>query len=372
MAERIRIGFVGAGGIAEVHAKYYRQIQFVELMAVADIDIERAKRFAKAYGIPEENVFKDYEEMLDRVPLDGVSICTPHKYHAAPAIHALKKGVHVLVEKPMAASAIEALDMLRTAIQHKRILMVGFQNRFSSEIIAARRFVASGLLGGFYYGETVEGRERRRAIPPRLTFIDRELSGGGVLLDLGCYAIDNAMYILGYPEVVRVSGHIYATLGKDEEAATVVGSWGSWDVSRFNVEDFAIGKIVLKNNAVLWLKVTWAMHNDDLGRPFFLGLKGGIKLYPLEIFRDENGYMTTSRVVLPQKDVWSDKIGKFVEAVMKGLDSPIDPRESVYEMLILDALYQSASRGGEDIEIYIPDEVRSIVNNSVLHGLERA
>ena len=364
---KVRIGFVGAGGIARTHAKYYREIPSVELVAVSDTDIDRAKEFAKIYGISEENVFKDYMDMFDKVQLDGVSICTPHKYHAAPTIYALKKGVHVLVEKPMATTAVEALEMLRTAIHYRRILMVGFQNRFSHEIMAARRFVVSGLLGGFYYGETVEGRERRRAVPPRLTFIDRELSGGGVLLDLGCYAIDNAMYILGYPEATRVSGHIYTTLGKSKEAASVVGSWGSWDVDRFTVEDFAVGRIVLRNGAILWLKVTWAMHNDDLGRPFFLGLKGGLKLYPLEIYRDENGYMTTSRVVLPQKDVWIDKIGKFVEAIEKGLESPIDPRESVYEMVIIDALYRSAYNDGEEVRISIPDEVRAIVNNAVLN-----
>jgi predicted dehydrogenase len=366
MNKKIKIGFVGAGGIARAHAKYYKNIPFVEFEAVSDIDIEKAKEFAEIYGVPKENVFKDYVDMFDKIQLDGVSICTPHKLHAAPTIYALKKGVNVLVEKPMAATASDALEMLRTAIQYRRILMVGFQNRFSPEIISAKKFAESGLLKGFYYGETVEGRERRRAVPPRLTFIDKELSGGGVLLDLGCYAIDNAMYILGYPEAVKVSGYIYTALGRDKEAASVVGSWGSWDVERFTVEDFAVGKIVFKNNAVLWLKVAWAMHNDDLGRPFFLGLRGGLKLYPLEIYRDEHGYMTTSSVVLPQKDVWVVKIGKFVEAIINGLDSPIDPRESVYEMIIIDALYRSAYNGGEEVKIYIPDEVKSIVNNNIL------
>jgi predicted dehydrogenase len=210
----IKIGFVGAGGIARHHAKYYKNISFVKLEAVADIDIEKAKEFAKMFGISEENVFKDYVDMFDKVQLDGVSICTPHKVHAEPTIYALKKGVHVLVEKPMAATASEALEMLRAAIKYRRILFVGFQNRFSPEIIAARRFAEAGLLKGFYYGETVEGRQRRRNIPPSLTFISKEIAGGGVLLDLGCHAIDNAMYILGYPEVVKVSGHIYSVRKK--------------------------------------------------------------------------------------------------------------------------------------------------------------
>jgi predicted dehydrogenase len=85
----------------------------------------------------------------------------------------------------------------------------------------------------------VEGRQRRRNIPPSSTFISKEIAGGGVLLDLGCYAIDNAMYILGYPEVVKVSGHIYTALGKSREAASVLSIWGQvspwfgpWDVEK--------------------------------------------------------------------------------------------------------------------------------------------
>jgi predicted dehydrogenase len=143
---------------------------------------------------------------------------------------------------------------------------------------------------------------------------------------------------------------------------------------KIDVEDFAIGRIVFKNGGVLWLKVAWAMHNDDLGRPFFLGIRGGIKLYPLEIFRDENGFMTTTTVVLPQKDVWIDKIGKFVEAIRKSLenpvdpikDSPIDPRENVYEMIILDAIYQSAYKGGEEVKVQIYDEVKPVINNTII------
>ncbi len=377
----VRIGFVGAGGIAQVHAEYYRRIPFLRLEAVTDIDIERAKEFARRFGIPEENVFKDYVDMLDKVLLDGVSVCAPHKVHAPASIYALKRGVHVLVEKPMAVTALEALEMLRAAIQYRRILFVGFQNRFSPEIIAARRFAEAGTLKGFYYGETVEGRERRRGIPPLTTFISKEIAGGGVLLDLGCYAIDNAMYILGYPEVTKVSGHIYTALGKSREASSVLSMWGQvgpwfgpWNTEKFDVEDFAVGRIVLRNGGVLWLKVAWAMHNDDLGRPFYLGLRGGIKLYPLEIFRDENGFMTTTRVVVPQRDVWIDKIGKFVEVIRKGLessidpikDSPIDPRENVYEMIILDAVYRSAYNGGEEIEIQVPDEIKPIINNAMI------
>lgn len=64
------------------------------------------------------------------------------------------------------------------------------------------------------------------------------------------------------------------------------------------------------------------MHNDSLGRPFFLGTRGGLKLNPLEIYRDKSGYMTTTTLNLPSKDPWKDKAGDFIKAIAENLSSP--------------------------------------------------
>jgi len=111
-----------------------------------------------------------------------------------------------------------------------------------------------------------------------------------------------------------------------------------------------VAKLVLSGGGVIVIKDSWAMHNNDLGRSFFLGTRGGIKLNPLEVYRDEWGHMTTATVTIPNRDPWRDKVGRFVEAVSKGGKSPIDPREIVYDQLILDLIYSSAEqerRGGE-------------------------
>lgn len=196
-------------------------------MAVTEIVKERGLEFARRWGIREDMVFTDYVDMIDKVELDAVSVCTPHRYHAAPAIYALKKGVHVMVEKPMASSAKEAMDMLAASLKYNRVLMVGFQTRFDPQIEAARKIVSSGVLGRFYYGEASDGR--RRGIPTSPTFYTKEMAGGGVALDIGCYAVDTSMFILGFPRVERVSAHMYTALGKSREAI-VEGSWGPWDV----------------------------------------------------------------------------------------------------------------------------------------------
>lgn len=350
---RIKIGIIGAGGIANNHAHYYREIPDVDLVAVADIDIERARGFAMRWGIPPDNVFSDYGEMLKSVELDAVSVCTPHAVHAKPTIEALRRGVHVLVEKPMASTATEALEMYKAAKASGKILMVGFQTRWSPELRTARSIAMSGALGRVYYGEATLGG-RRRGIPGSPTFLKRELSGGGALLDIGCYALDNMMYVLGHPVPRTVSAVTAAAIGTQKEAA-VEGGWG-WDPSMFEVEDFVAAFIRFEGGLTVVLKESWAMHANSLGSPFILGTKGGLKLSPLELFRDEFGRMTTTTFVLPQVDIYRERIRNFVEAVKRGGPSPIDPREIVMEMFIIDAIYESAAKGRE-IEVKLPSEV---------------
>jgi predicted dehydrogenase len=350
---KVKIGIIGAGGIANNHAHYYRDIPDVELVAVADVVEERAMSFAQRWGIPPDGVFTDYIKMLDSVELDAVSVCTPHAVHAKPTIEALKRGVHVLVEKPMASSGAQALEMLKAAQASGKILMVGFQTRWSPELRAARKIVASGALGKIYYAEATLGG-RRRGIPGSPTFVKRELAGGGVLLDIGCYALDNTMFVLGHPRPLAVSASVEAALGRQKEAI-VEGGW-PWNPEDFEVEDFVAAFVRLENGLTMVLKESWAMHADTLGSPFILGTKGGIKLSPLEVYRDEWGYMTNTALKLPQVDIYRERIRNFVEAVKRGGPSPIDPREIVMEMFIIDAIYESA-RKGREVEVKLPSEV---------------
>lgn len=353
--QKIRVGIIGAGGIANNHAQYYREIPEVELVAVADIDIERAEGFAMRWGVPPESVFQDYSEMLESVELDAVSVCTPHAVHAKPTVEALKRGAHVLVEKPMASCGAEALEMYRAAKASGGILMVGFQTRWSPELRAAKSIVSSGALGVAYYGEATLGG-RRRGIPGLPTFLKRELAGGGVLLDLGCYAIDNLMYVLGHPKPLTVSAVTAAALGPRGDAV-VEGGW-PWDPSSFEVEDFVAALIRFEGGLTIVLKESWAMHLDSLGSSFILGTRGGLKLSPLVLFRDEFGRMTSTTFALPQVDIYRERIRSFVEAVKRGGPSPIDPREIVVEMFIIDAIYESA-RKGREVEVRLPSEILS-------------
>ena len=90
--------------------RYYQDMEDVEMVAVADVALERAQKSCEEYEIPA--AFADYEEMLQQVEPDAVSVCTPNGLHAPCSIAALDAGAHVLVEKPLAMNAREGQKML--------------------------------------------------------------------------------------------------------------------------------------------------------------------------------------------------------------------------------------------------------------------
>src|SRR5947209_4336889 len=157
----VRIGIIGAGGVAGIHLEALEGVDEIEVLAVADINGDAAERTAAKWRIP--GVHRGTEELLARDDIEGVMVCTPTAIHAGPAIAAMRAGKHVFVEKPMEASLAAAAEMVRTAEETGRILQVGLKLRFTRQVQVAKKLIADGTLGGVYYAETVA--DRRRATP---------------------------------------------------------------------------------------------------------------------------------------------------------------------------------------------------------------
>ncbi|MGC8601556.1 MAG: Gfo/Idh/MocA family protein [Thermoprotei archaeon] len=361
-SKTLKVGIIGAGAVAPAHYEAYKQIPWVELIGVADINEERAKEAAKRWGLPEDRAFKDYHDLLDLKP-DAVSVCTWHKAHAPVTIDALNAGVNVLVEKPMATTGDEAYAMYKAAEKNGKILMVGFQSRYNPELQAAKKFVDSGFLGKPYYAEAAGGEvgARRRGIPGE-TFTKLETAGGGVTLDIGVYVLDNALYLLGHPNPVSVSGFTYAAIGKDESAAGVgAPTWaGYWYPKNFEVEDFSAAFIRFENDLTMVYKQAWAMHAESLGNPILLGTKGGITMNPLTLYTDMNGYMVNiTPVHLPQKQgPWFyQKVLDFLTAIRDGTKPSIDTKGIVKMHYIIDAIFES-SRTKSEVKVRLPEDIK--------------
>jgi predicted dehydrogenase len=339
---KLRVGIIGTGNIAKVaHLPNYKKLEDVELAACADIDLKAAKAVSKEFKIP--HFYKDYNEMLEKESLDAVSVCTPNVIHKDPTVAALKAGVHVLSEKPMAGSLSGARQMYEASKKYKRILIVGYQTRFRIDLNSLKDLVQAGELGEVYYSRALA--LRRWGVPVRPTFIDKKLSGGGPLLDIGCYAVDMIMYVLGFPAPKTAYAVTYDKICKDPSMAKKEGWGGHWKPQSFNVEDSAFGFVKFRNGMTMLLETNWASFSPaDVFGIVLLGTRGGAQLTPLEIYKD----ILQKRVVIKphdeikQPDIYEQRIFKFVESVRKGKPLFCPAIEGLKDQAILDAVGRSA------------------------------
>lgn len=151
----VKIGVVGAGIFGVNHLNTFRQLSYrgiAELAAVAEIDEKRAAWVERNYGCP---VFRDYNEMLDKVELDGVTVVTPDPSHKPVTLAAIARGRHVLCEKPMDTTVAGCEEMVKAAKKAGLLLQVDFHKRFDPEHILMRQRVAAGQMGKILYGSVV-------------------------------------------------------------------------------------------------------------------------------------------------------------------------------------------------------------------------
>jgi len=346
MPEMLKVGIIGAGGIADyAHIPGWKNLsEEVELVAICDIIAERAARSAEANDIP--YAYGSAEEMLARHKLDIVSVCVPNFAHRECTIMALEAGVNVLCEKPIAMNSAEAEEMIAAARRAGKVLMVGQNHRFDPEAQAAKQFIQDGLLGETYYGEAAN--MRRRGIPGWGVFHIKKYSGGGPLIDIGVHWLDLVLWLMGNPNPVAVSGVTYQKFGKREDVAVTWG--GEWNREEFDVEDMALGLIRLENGASILLQVSWAANvEEDFHSIRVLGTDGGLKHPPFTLFREMSGKLVdVSPRWLPKVEKSHYEEMKHFAAVVRGEEElVVQPWQSLQVQRILDALYESAETGRE-------------------------
>ncbi len=259
--DRVRIGIIGCGGIANgKHMPVLSRIEAVEMVAFCDLIEERALKAAAQYGTEDAKVFTDYRELL-KEDLDVVHVLTPNRQHSFITVDALEAGKHVMCEKPMAINAAEAKKMVDAAKRTGRKLTIGYQNRFRPDSAYLKKMVEHGELGEIYYARAQA--VRRRAVPTWGVFLDEENQGGGPLIDIGTHALDLTLWEMDNYDPVMVVGSVYHKLADTPEAANI---WGSWDHEKYveEMEDSAFGMIKMRNGATVYLEASWALNTLEV------------------------------------------------------------------------------------------------------------
>jgi len=345
MSKKVRVGFIGAGGIAGTHIKGLKQVEDVEVIALADPAEGACERHIKNHGLDGAKAFKSYKDLLKMKEVDAVDVCTPNWLHKQPAIDALKAGKHVMVEKPMAMKAREAQAMCDAAKAARKVLTIGFQHRYKPAVQFVRHAVEEGQLGDILYCRAQA--LRRRGIPSWGVFGQKKLQGGGPLIDIGVHILEVSWYVMGRPRPVAASSSCYTYLGNKKPAATA--PWGDWDYKTYDVEDLACGFVRFENGTTLTIESSFAAHiENNVFATTIMGTKAGAVIDSgARIFTDYCGKMVNMQPAALEKDSAFDlKMRYWIEAI-RGGENQAPGEDGLAIQKILDALYLSAEKGRE-------------------------
>ncbi len=356
---KVKFGIIGTGWIAESHVRYLKQMDDVEIVAMADLIPGKAEKFAEKFGVSGCRFYPSHKELIDNEQLDAVCVCTYNATHKECAVYALDHGINVMLEKPMSVTTEEAAEICRAEKRSGKTLVVGFQPRMDENMKMVKKIVQSGVLGKIYYIQT--GGGRRRGIP-NSTFIEKKTAGIGALGDIGCYSLDMVLNAIGYPKPLTVTGYTSNYFGTNPKYNNPA------DAARFDVDDFAAAFVRLEGDIILDFRIAWAMHIDSPGDTIFLGTEGALRVPatdcwngpiggPMTVYHDVAGERVETKIPMKgnsDKGIFYLKLRSFIETFRDGAETPVNSHDILYNQAIIDYIGRS-QQAGKELVVEIPE-----------------
>lgn len=324
--KKVRWGVVSTAniGVAKVIPGMQRG-QFSEVTAIASRDRARAEAAAAKLGIPK--AYGSYDELFADPEIDAIYNPTPNHLHVPLSIRAIQAGKHVLVEKPVALDADEARLLAREAARHPHLkVMEAFMYRFHPQWIRAKALVDEGQIGELrtiqtcfsYYGDD-----------PMNVRNQKDLGGGGGLMDIGCYPISLSRWIWG-AEPSRVVGtvEVHPAFGVDVLASGVM------DFGR-GTATFTVGTLITPYQRVTIFGTEGYV---ELEIPFN-ALPNG----PHRLWHKRGSTLTTHDV--GHHDQYTSQADVLSRAILDDAPVPTPLDDAVANMRVIDAMFRSASEG---------------------------
>jgi len=314
-----RIAIIGCGRIGQWHLKAYRRHPEVEVVAVADVDLTRAKAMAAEAGA---RAYRSHTELLASETLDGASVCTVPATHREIAVDCLEAGVHVLCEKPLAVTVADLREMLERARKADRLLVPAFKFRFHEEVAHVRELLATGSLGRILTFRMMFGGQLDMA---GTWYVRRELSGGGVVMDNGPHAVDLVRHLLG--EIQEITAE-------------------ATDSQSYGVED--TGKLIVRldDGTIGTVDLSWAMAVPSRAYLEIFGEHGTV-LADLEgvtyKFRTWPEWKRrANRTSL--EDAFARQVGHFLNAIERPGGAVVTPEDGMRSQILIESAYEAIRR----------------------------
>ena len=354
---RLRAAVVGLGWAGQQHMAAYAALPDVDLVGLAGMEAAPLRELGERFGVPPEQRFSSWQDLLANSQLDLLSVAAPTTLHRPIGVAALDAGIHVLSEKPLAENADMGRQLVDAAIRNDRVLDVSFNHRRRGVVKALKQLIDDGRLGNVYYVKA--GWLRRQGIPTLGSwFTRRATAGGGPLMDLGVHMLDIVLHLLDEPLVRTATAATYAEFGprgRGGWVSTTTQKTGITD-GEFDVEDLSTAFLRLSGGATLLLECSWAQWvPDDLCYVTVYGAEAGasIEWVPtrskrsLTIWTERDGKPEVLQPPLPRDGEHAEAVADFVALVRSGADPHAPGRAALVRAEVIDACYASAAAGRE-------------------------
>lgn len=367
---RLNVAIVGCGRIGEREASAVVSHPELRLVAVSDVGPgfrEKALRMGDRY---ECDAVHNWHHLVTRDDIDVVVVSTPPSFHREIGVEAMKNGKHVLCEKPLATSVVDAEEMLLTARAHGMRLMTNFNHRQHDHNLRAKQLLDQGLIGRptFIRGRIGHGRfivgtspsGEGRLLCDDSWYTDVRYAGGGAMLDNGVHLFDLARWFMD-DEFVEAQGYVTTNLDVAERGAdgrrTVRGP--------SECEDNGFGLFRTADGRIANLHSSWVQWEGYLYVEIF-GTRGSLVIdndqiqgtVSYHVFNRHGDPMATTKespALLKPDPSWKLQLHELAAAIREGRDPSPDGYDGLQSIRMVQAVYRTSASGrAEPIEMDSP------------------
>jgi predicted dehydrogenase len=329
----LRVAIMGLGSYGTRVAEAMRDCKAAKLVGVISGHPAKITAWQAKYNIPEKSCYnyENFDNIKDNPDIDAVYIITPNGLHHDEAIRVAKAGKHVISEKPMALNAKQGQEMVDACKKANVKLLVGYRMHFEPKTLEVIRMRKAGEFGKILFFQGLSGFTIGDPTQWRL---NKELSGGGSLMDIGIYSINGSRYMIG------------------EDPIWVTAQETKNDPVKFKegVDETIQFQLGFPGGAVASCLTTYSMNNLD---KFFLnGTQGFAEMQPSTGYGPIMGHTHKGELTQPIVTHQTVQMDEMSAIILQGKqpEVPVDGGEAVKDLKIIDAIYE-ACKTGKKIEL---------------------
>ncbi|HEO8422122.1 MAG: Gfo/Idh/MocA family oxidoreductase [Niallia sp.] len=351
MMEKIRIGLIGVGGMAQSHIKGLQNVGTFQIDAICDSNNKNLKKVGERLAIKSENQYIDFRKLIDSQKVDAVVSITPNNVHAPILEYCIEKNMPILTEKPLTLDYEEAKQLAEKYKQQPILCMVGFSYRYTPAFRFVKALLDKGEIGQIR-NFSIQYLQGWGALPYDTPYVWRfnpAATGTGVLGDLGSHMIDMAHYLFGSFQEVSAKMESFIKKRKMEQS-------NEW--KEFVIDDFVCFQAKMESGIVGTFQTTRnAIGSGNQFDVSIYGDKGTIHASTMEEeivnlihFDDGTAELVEKKMHVP-KTVYLSEWEDFAQMLMGQIGSGFPDFEvGLRNQQVLEAIIQSSNQPGKMID----------------------